>query len=114
VKRDVVPGTFYFTVLDNGVTSREFWRIVDVKEDLSWGLFYYSGAAAAAGQSYTGAILVTRDGKWPPESEAPRISDALNKCGIKVWELYRVNNKGCSDPPIGIPEGSTLHSVLTS
>lgn len=114
VKRDIVPGTFYFTVLDNGVTSREFWRIVDVKDDLSWGLFYYSGAAAAAGQSYTGAILVTRDGKWPPESEAPRISDALNKCGIKVWELYRVNNKGCPDPPLGLPEGSTLHAVITS
>ncbi|KAG0631809.1 hypothetical protein M758_1G280700 [Ceratodon purpureus] len=113
VKRDIVPGTFYFTVLDNGVISKEFWRIVDVKEDLSWGLFYYSGAAAAAGQSYTGAILVTQDGTWPPESEAARISAALDRCGIKVWELYRVNNSGCSDPPLGIPEGSSLHSVIT-
>lgn len=113
VKRDIVPGTFYFTVLDNGVISKEFWRIVDVKDDLSWGLFYYSGAAAAAGQSYTGAILVTPDGAWPPESEAARINSALAKCGIKVWELYRVKNSGCSNPPLGIPEGSSLHSVST-
>lgn len=113
VKRDVVPGTFYFTVLDNGVISKEFWRIVDVKDDLSWGLFYYSGAAAAAGQSYTGAILVTQDGSWPPESEAIRLNSALDKCGIKVWELYRVNNAGCSNPPLSIPEGSSLHSVIT-
>jgi len=55
VRRDKTPGTFYFTVLDNGVISKEFWRIVDVTDDLSWGLFYYSGAAEAAGQSYTGA-----------------------------------------------------------
>jgi hypothetical protein len=45
-----VPGTFFFSVLDNGVTSLEFWRIVDVAEDLSWAVFYYSGAASAAGQ----------------------------------------------------------------
>ena len=30
-------------------------RIVQVPDDLSWALFAYSGAAAAAGQSYTGA-----------------------------------------------------------
>jgi hypothetical protein len=50
VKRDKLPGQFFFSVLDNGVTSLEFWRIVDVAEDLSWAVFYYSGAAAAAGQ----------------------------------------------------------------
>lgn len=113
VKRDIVPGTFYFTVLDNGVISKEFWRIVYVKDDLSWGLFYYSGAAAAAGQSYTGAILVTQDGMWPPESEAAHINAALDRCGIKVWELYRVKNAGCSNPPLGVPKGSSLQSVIS-
>lgn len=113
MKRDTVPGTFYFTVLDNGVTSREFWRIVDVKDDLSWGLFYYSGAAEAAGQSYTGAVLVTRDGEWPAESESERLDRALDGCGIKVWELYRVNNAGCANPPLGVPEGSSLHCAIT-
>jgi hypothetical protein len=28
VRRGKVPGTFYYTVLDNGVTSAEYWRII--------------------------------------------------------------------------------------
>jgi len=32
-------------------------RILDVKDDLSWALFFYSGAASVVGQSYTGAVL---------------------------------------------------------
>ncbi|MCD7452718.1 Vitamin D3 receptor [Datura stramonium] len=55
VKRGKVPGTFHFSVLDNGVVSTKFWTIVDVSDDLSWGLFHYHGAARVAGQSYTGA-----------------------------------------------------------
>jgi len=113
VRRDKTPGTFYFTVLDNGVISKEFWRIVDVTDDLSWGLFYYSGAAEAAGQSYTGAIVVTPDGKWPAESENERLEAALERCGIKLWELYRVNNEGGDKPPLGIPEGSSLHRAIS-
>jgi hypothetical protein len=31
VRRAQVPGTFYFSVLDNGVTSNEFWR---------WALYF--------------------------------------------------------------------------
>ena len=34
-------------------------------DDLAWALFYYAGAAAAAGQTYVGAILATADGRWP-------------------------------------------------
>lgn len=44
------PGTFYFSVLDNGITSNEFWTIVDVADDLSWIVFHYAGAASAVGQ----------------------------------------------------------------
>ncbi|GKB80516.1 violaxanthin de-epoxidase, chloroplastic [Tanacetum coccineum] len=43
VKRGKVAGTFYFSVLDNGVVSNEYWTTVDVSEDFSWGLFHYSG-----------------------------------------------------------------------
>lgn len=49
VRRGSVPGTFWFSVLDSGVTSEEFWRIVDATDDLHWALFYYAGAAKAAG-----------------------------------------------------------------
>jgi hypothetical protein len=37
-------------------------RILDVKDDLSWALFFYSGAASVVGQSYTGAVL------YPPSA----------------------------------------------
>ena len=43
------PGTFRFSVLDNGVTSNEFWTIVAVADDLSWIVFHYAGAASSVG-----------------------------------------------------------------
>ncbi|XP_047155041.1 uncharacterized protein LOC124826291 [Vigna umbellata] len=113
VRRGKVPGTFYFSVLDNGVASNEFWTIVDVAENLSWGLFHYHGAARVAGQSYTGAVLVSPDGAFPTDNrERTNIVAALDKCEIKEWELYNVDNCSCIDPPLGIPEGSSLHTVV--
>ncbi|VVA31561.1 PREDICTED: violaxanthin [Prunus dulcis] len=112
VKRSKIPGTFNFSVLDNGVISNEFWTVVDVPDDLSWGLFYYSGAARAAGQCYTGAVLVSPDGAYPNDLHKGRLAAALEKCGIKEWELYTVNNSSCLNPPLGIPEGSSLHSAI--
>eukprot|EP00210_Caulerpa_lentillifera_P005993 g5728.t1 len=100
VRRAKIPGAFYFSVLDNGVTSNEYWRIVDADEELKWALFYYSGAAAAAGISYTGAVLGTFDGNPPPPSQQVRISEALEKCGIKEWELSAVDNSCCENPPL--------------
>ena len=100
VRRGKVPGTFYFSVLDNGVVSDEYWRIADVAEDLSWALLYYAGAASAAGQSYTGAVFVSRDGKWPEARELGRVEAAHAKCGIKMWELFEVENYDCPDAPL--------------
>ena len=31
-----LPGTFFFTVSDNGVTSKEFWRVLDCDEGYEW------------------------------------------------------------------------------
>ncbi|KAL5703573.1 hypothetical protein ACHQM5_022105 [Ranunculus cassubicifolius] len=112
VKRGKIPATFYFSVLDNGVVSKEFWTIVDVSDDLSWGLFHYSGAAQVAGQSYTGAVLVSPNGEYPNESQKEKLVAALEKCGIKEWELYMVDNCSCQDAPLGIPDGSRLHSKI--
>ncbi|XP_020098700.1 uncharacterized protein LOC109717362 isoform X2 [Ananas comosus] len=112
VRRASVPGTFYFSVLDNGVVSKEFWTIVDVSDDLTWGLFHYSGAAQAAGLSYTGAVLVSPDGMYPPDSESQRVASALEKSSIKSWELHTVDNCSCINPPLGIPEGSRLHCKI--
>lgn len=55
------------------------------------GVFYYAGAATAAGQSYTGALLVSRDGSWPEEKEMDRVDKAFGSCGIKLWELFPVS-----------------------
>ncbi len=46
VRDGPVPGTFRLSVLDNGVTSNEFWTIAGVAEDLSWVVFSYAGAAS--------------------------------------------------------------------
>ncbi|CAH8263038.1 unnamed protein product [Arabidopsis lyrata] len=113
VKRGKIPATFRFSVLDNGVVSNELWTIVDVSDDLSWGLFHYNGAARVAGQSYTGAVLVTPDGSYPAEKEKERLKSALEKCGIKEWELFAVDNCSCENPPLGIPQGSRLHSRIS-
>ena len=43
-------GRFRFSVLDNGVTSDEFWTILGAADDLSWVCFHYAGAAGAVGQ----------------------------------------------------------------
>ena len=67
------------------MSDREPWsqslkrtcRIVDVPDDLSWALFAYSGAASAAGQVYTGAVLCTPDGRWPVPAAEHRINAAL-------------------------------------
>lgn len=103
VRRATEPGSFFFSVLDNGVTSNEFWRIVDADEELKWVLFYYAGAAAAAGISYTGAVLGTIDGQPPPPSAAARVEQALQKCGIKQWEISKVDYSSCENPPLEIP-----------
>lgn len=112
VKRGKVQGTFYFSVLDNGVVSNEFWTIVDVSDDLGWGLFHYHGAARVAGQSYTGAVLVSPNGDYPDEAEKSKLFSALDRCGIKEWELFNVDNCSCIDPPLGLPVGSSLHSKI--
>ncbi|KAH6765525.1 violaxanthin de-epoxidase-like protein [Perilla frutescens var. hirtella] len=109
VKRGKNPGTFFFSVLDNGVVSNEFWTIVDVPDDLSWGLFHYHGAARVAGQSYTGAVLVSPTGLYPDESQGERLASALDSCSIKEWEMFNVDNCSCQNPPLGLPEGSRLH-----
>ncbi len=92
VRRDAEPGRFLFSVLDNGVTSLEHWAVVDVADDLSWGLFAYSGAATAAGQAYGGAVFATPDGAWPAPEQLARVEAAHAACGIRLWELHEVDN----------------------
>jgi hypothetical protein len=100
-KRGDVPGTFYFSFMDNGVTSLEYWRIVDAADDLSWSLYYYAGAAKVAGQAYIGAVLATKDGAWPAERELPRIEKSLwEGCGVKLWEMCEVDNCACGGAPL--------------
>ncbi|CAA7403018.1 unnamed protein product [Spirodela intermedia] len=111
VRRSEDPGTFHLSIQENGVILKEFWTVVDVSDDLKWGLFHYRGAAAAAGQSYAGAVLVSPDGRYPPGMGGSRLASALDKCRIKNWELYEVDSDDCesADAPLSIPEGSSFH-----
>jgi hypothetical protein len=43
----------------------------------------------------------------------PRLASALEKCGIKKWELYTVDNSCCMGAPLGTPEGSKLHHQIS-
>ncbi|KAK2999788.1 hypothetical protein RJ639_023534 [Escallonia herrerae] len=65
--------------------------------------------AGSSGKSYTGAVLVSPDGDYPSEREHQRLVSALDRCYIKEWELFAVDNCSCEDPPLGLPEGSSLH-----
>lgn len=105
VRDGEVPGTFYFSVLDNGVTSNEFWTIVDVADDLSHIIFHYAGAAGAVGQRYLGGLLCTSDGSLPDKRDEMYAN--LRSAGIDPWELFVVDNSlnspralEAGDPPL--------------
>ena len=111
VRRDAADvGRFKFTVLDNGVLSDERWTIVDAGDALEFAVFYYRGAAAAAGQSYTGAVICSRDGSWPEEDDVTksRIVDACRRCGIEPFELKFVCNDNCSGAPLDLESDAML------
>ena len=92
-KRGDVPGTFYFSFMDNGVTSLEYWRVVDAADDLSWSLYYYAGAAKVAGQAAPrcGALRRGTDvaGQGAPAEDR---EEPLGGCGVKLWEMCEVDN----------------------
>jgi len=100
VRREKTPGKFRLSFCDNGVTSQEHWHIVDADDELRWVVLYYSGAAATAGQAYLGAMLATPDGKWPEESEMPRITRSLERAGIPWHEMVEVCNGNCGGAPL--------------
>ena len=106
VRRASVPGAFFFSTLDNGVVSKEYWRIIDCADDLSYCLFYYSGAASAAGLSYTGAVMGTKDGKSPAPQYAARIAAALETAGLKPWELSpaRIDEAAQASAPLALSD----------
>lgn len=91
VRRGKKPGTFRLSVLDNGVTSNEFWTIVGCADDLSWVAFHYAGAASAVGQRYIGGLLCTPDGRLPTK-DLNEIWSTFQSAGIEPWELYVVDN----------------------
>jgi hypothetical protein len=94
VRDGKIPGTFRFSVLDNGVTSDEFWTVVDVADDLSYVIFHYAGAARAVGQRYLGGLLCTADGSLPSEAvRREKIYPKLRSAGIDPWELFIVDNR---------------------
>jgi len=100
-RHKTIPGKFKFSVLDNGVVSKEEWTVLDCADDLEWCVFYYNGAASAAGLIYRGAILASRSGESPTDGGSlKRIEEALERGGIKMWEVSRVDNGACQGAPL--------------
>ena len=102
-------------MLDNGVTSNEFWTIVGAADDLSWVVFHYAGAASAVGQRYLGGLLCTPDGMMPRDDQLPTIWSCFQKAGIQPWELYKVDNddhdpaaKTAGPPPLDFYRSEVL------
>jgi hypothetical protein len=97
--RDDGLPVFRLSVLDNGVTSLEDWTVLSCDEEhLEWCVFSYSGAAGKAGMAYSGAILASRDGSWPTDDASiTTIKESLERSGIKMWELFSVDNSQCAD-----------------
>jgi hypothetical protein len=86
------------------VPCSEYWRIVAVDGALEWAVFYYSGAAAAAGITYRGALICTASGMMPEGAAAlERVNGALALCGIRPWEMFQANNSNCGSAPLSVP-----------
>ena len=91
-------GSFHLSTEDNGISLREYWRIVDADDDLAWAVLHYAGAAKSVGQSYTGSLLVTKDGALPQAPPAERIRQAFEKAGVAAFELYGIQQEQGLDP----------------
>ncbi len=88
-ERCTVPKQLHHSTLNTPLGR----RILDCDEGYEWCLFYYSGAASTAGLSYSGAVLATRNGAMPSSAGADsRLEAALERAGIKTWELLTVDN----------------------
>jgi VDE lipocalin domain len=85
-----------------------------IAEGMEWAVFYYAGAASAAGITYRGALICTATGQLPRSDGAlQQIEVALGKCSIRMWEMYEVNNLQCANAPLSVPEyGSTRWQEL--
>ena len=84
-------GSFKLSTEDNGISLKEFWRIVDADEKLTWAVLHYAGAAKSVGQSYTGSLLVTKNGTLKDlDLPAERIRQAFEKAGVAAFELYAI------------------------
>lgn len=78
---------------------------MDCDEQMKWVVFYYSGAATAAGITYRGALICTQTGNLPEDPAAMKpINAALTRCGIEPWEMFGVDNACCSDAPLSVPD----------
>lgn len=55
---------------------------------------------------FQGAVFATPDGQWPDEKHLPRISASMDSAGIKMWELYDVDQTCCDpeDAPLDITD----------
>lgn len=56
------------------------------------GSMKLNSVGCAAGQAYVGSVLCSADGNPPPSSCQPQVQAALERAGVKEWELFWVNS----------------------
>jgi hypothetical protein len=57
------------------------------------------GFACGVGAACSGAVLGTPDGAWPA-AHTQRVTEALERAGIKTWELSNSDNSNCAGAPL--------------
>ena len=60
-----------------------------------------------------GCAQVTPEGEWPADSQQQRLQASLDACGIKMWELFRVDNDCniCQGAPLGLMGDAGIQSI---
>ena len=80
------PGTFIFTFMDNGVTSEEYWRIVDAAGGYR-GLSTITPAQPSLRVLHIGRAR--HSGGCAAEDRWNASNSLWRGCGVKIWEMCK-------------------------
>jgi len=105
-------GRFRLNVTNyGGLSHLEDWRLLGADESATpqWIAMYYCGDAAAVGEAYEGAFVLTPDGVYPKDPAVTGAIDAIyEKAGLNL-ECYPDNTKCAGHPgPPAVPTATLV------
>lgn len=109
-----VPGEWEFSAMDSGMFLEEKWTLVAADDNLRWSVLYFTGLAKRAGLVYRGCIVLTKDGQIPAGQDYYNLQAAMERAGLKMWELQVLDQApGWPEPllksPASQPPAPLLH-----